>query len=55
MTNCYTAIKRFHLPKEYWDRIKTELRRKRRAREAVLFTKEYSKTLILFFYSYFVL
>uniref|UniRef100_A0A0N5AT39 C2H2-type domain-containing protein n=1 Tax=Syphacia muris TaxID=451379 RepID=A0A0N5AT39_9BILA len=34
MTNCYTAIKRFHLPKEYWDRIKTELRRKRRAREA---------------------
>ncbi|VDD96683.1 unnamed protein product [Enterobius vermicularis] len=35
MTNCYTAIKRFHLPKEYWDRIKTELRRKRRAREAL--------------------
>ncbi|VDN54184.1 unnamed protein product [Dracunculus medinensis] len=35
MTNCYTAIKKLRLPDEYWDKIKAEVRLKRRAKEAV--------------------
>ncbi|MFH4975998.1 hypothetical protein AB6A40_002707 [Gnathostoma spinigerum] len=35
MTNCYTAIKKLRLPQEYWDKMKAEMRIRKRQQEAI--------------------